>query len=166
MSPYTPVTKNLDKPAGAILGKKVDSGRSSLELDTAGMRNLVSLISMKNIRLIPTKIHCKLSCFKISNVFFFATVMAKKKRAQRWLPANAALSRFRLATQPQLSYKQALSAAIGVYSHLDMLGVFVTAYYTPFYSVSWYETDCCWYWGWAFSKVKVRLSQKRVQSGN
>ena len=82
MSPYTPVTKNLDKPAGAILGKKVDSGRSCLELDTAGMRNLVSLISMKNIRLIPTKIHGKLSCFKISNVFF-ATVMAKKKRAQR-----------------------------------------------------------------------------------
>lgn len=79
MSPYTSVTKNLDKPAGAILGKKVDSGRSSLELDTAGMRNMVSLISMKNIRLIPTKTHGKLSCFKILNVFFFATFMAKKK---------------------------------------------------------------------------------------
>ena len=51
--------------------------------------------------------------------------MAKKKRAQRWLQANSALSKFRLATQPQLSYKQALSAAIGVCSHLDMLGGFL-----------------------------------------
>lgn len=79
MSPYTSVTKNLDKPAGAILGKKVDSGRSSLELDTAGTRNLVSLISIKNIRLIPTKIHGKLSCFKISNVFFLLQSWLKKK---------------------------------------------------------------------------------------
>lgn len=132
MSPYTPVTKNLDKPAGAILGKKVDSGRSSLELDTAGTRNLVSLISIKNIRLIHTKIHGKLSCFKISNVFFFLLQSwLKKKRAQRWLPANA-LSKFRLATQPQLSYKQALSAAIGVYSHLDMLGAFLLPTILPF----------------------------------
>lgn len=79
MSPYTSVTKNLGKPAGAILGKKVDSGRSSLELDTAGMRNMVSLISMKNIRLIPTKTHGKLSCFKILNVFFLLHSWLKKK---------------------------------------------------------------------------------------
>lgn len=57
--------------------------------------------------------------------------MAKKKRAQRWLSANA-LSKFRLATQPQLSYKQALSAAIGVYSHLDMLGAFLLPTILPF----------------------------------
>ena len=91
MSPYTPVTKTLDKPAGAILGKKVDSGRSSLELDTAGTRNLVSLISIKNIRLIPTKIHGKLSCFKISNVFFFATVMAKKKKGSALTPSQRSI---------------------------------------------------------------------------